>query len=127
MITQSLPKKILIVDDDKEDFTIIRDYIKDIPDHQFIIDWCYRYDEALTFICESSHDLYFIDYLLGVQTGLELIQDIKIKNCEKPVILLTGLDKRDLGIEAVRSGALDYLVENVIPPVIPGKECSAPR
>ena len=109
MTNRSLAIRILIVDDDEDDFLIISDYIKGITDYQFQIDWCFRYDEAVNHIFSSSHDLYFIDYMLGEKTGLELIQEVKLKNSEEPVILLTGIDSRDLGIQAMRNGALDYL------------------
>ena len=79
MTNRGLAIRILIVDDDEDDFLIISDYIKGIADYQFRIDWCFRYDEAVNHIFSSSHDLYFIDYMLGEKTGLELIQEVKLK------------------------------------------------
>ncbi len=42
---------------------------------EFIIDWCYRYKEALDAIVEARYDIYFIDYYLGAKTGLELMKE----------------------------------------------------
>ena len=109
MTNRGLPIRILVVDDDEDDFLIITDYIKGITAYKFQIDWCFKYDDAVNHIFNSTHDLYFVDYMLGEKTGLELIQEVKLKNSEEPVILLTGIDSRDLGIQAMRNGAVDYL------------------
>ncbi len=107
----SLPVRILIVDDDEDDFFIIREYINKIEGQQFIIDWCNAYKEAEKLICQGKYDLYFVDYRLGAKTGLELIKESVKKNCEEPLILLTGNGNRKLDMEAMESGAVDYLVK----------------
>ncbi|MEO7307526.1 MAG: ATP-binding protein [Ferruginibacter sp.] len=103
--------KILIVDDDEDDFMITRQYIDQIEGQQFIIDPCYKYSDAEDKICEGKHDLYFIDYRLGAKTGLDLIQESIAKNCEEPFILLTGNGNHKLDLMAMESGAVDYLVK----------------
>lgn len=105
------PVRILIVDDDEDDFFILSEYIHRIEGEKFIVDWCNSSSEAANKICESKYDLYFIDYLLGAQTGLELIQDSIKTNCEEPFILLTGNGNRLIGLKAMQSGAVDYLVK----------------
>lgn len=103
--------RILIVDDDEEDFFITREYILNIPGKTFTIDWCYRYDEALDLICGERYDLYFVDYLLGKKTGLELIQDALENRCEEPIILLTGKGNQKVDIDAMKAGAFDYQIK----------------
>src|SRR5690348_10200873 len=84
------PKHILIIDDDEDDFLIIREYISKIEGREFIIDWCYSYDDAVKIIAGSEYDLYLVDYILGARTGLELIRESIQNNCEEPFVLLTG-------------------------------------
>ena len=110
-IIKKTPIRILIVDDDEDDFLIIKDYINNIESQQFIIDWCYIYKEAEKKICEGQHDLYFIDYLLGPKTGLELIQNSIKNHCEAPFILLTGNGNHAVDLMAMESGAVDYLIK----------------
>ncbi|GAB2812888.1 ATP-binding response regulator [Ferruginibacter profundus] len=107
----SLPVRILIVDDDEDDYFIIREFISKIEGQQFVIDWCHVYNDAARLICQGKYDLYFIDYRLGAQTGLELIQESIKNNCEEPLILLTGNGNRKIDMEAMESGAWDYLVK----------------
>ena len=105
------PVRILIVDDDEDDFFIIREYIDKIEGQEFEIDWCNKYSEAVKKICEARHHLYFIDYRLNAKTGLELIQEAVKNNCEEPFILLTGNGNRLIDLQAMESGAVDYLVK----------------
>lgn len=108
------PTRILIIEDDQDDFLIIEACIKDIPDKQFLIDWCYDYNEAMRRIARRDYDIYFVDYLLGARTGLELLREARAIGCEEPLILLTGLGNREVDVEAMTVGAVDYLVKSEI-------------
>jgi PAS domain S-box-containing protein len=111
MIPENAPIKVLIIDDDEEDFFLTSQYIKKIRGREFIIDWCYRYNEALDAILESRYDIYFIDYYLGAKTGLELMKNALSRNSEQPLILLTGMGNQKIDLEAMQAGAYDYLVK----------------
>jgi len=110
------PVKILVVDDDEDDFMILREYISKIDGHEFVIDWCNIYDEAEKTIGERKYHLYFIDYRLGAKTGLELISESISNNCEEPFILLTGNGNLTLDRKAMETGAVDYLVKGELSP-----------
>jgi PAS domain S-box-containing protein len=103
--------KILIIDDDEDDFFIISEYIKKIPRYNFIVEWSYKYLEAMDHICGSKYDLYFVDYRLGIKTGLELLKEAIENKCEEPIILLTGKGNRQIDEEAMKAGAIDYLIK----------------
>ena len=47
MTAETMPVRVLIIDDDEEDFFLTSQYIKKIRGKEFIIDWCYRYKDAL--------------------------------------------------------------------------------
>src|SRR6201992_7230 len=114
MLASNLPTRILIVEDDEDDFLIIEACIKDIPDKKFQIDWCYNYEEALQRIGKGKYDVYFVDYLLGEKTGLELLREAIALGCEEPLILLTGIGNREVDVQAMTIGAVDYLVKSEI-------------
>jgi PAS domain S-box-containing protein len=106
------PTRILIVDDDEDDFFITTDYLKHIEEANFIIDWCSQYDEALKLILEKRHDIYFIDYRLGAKTGLDLLKEAINQKCEEPIVLLTGKGNQKVDKEAMEIGAFDYLIKS---------------
>lgn len=103
--------RILIVDDDQDDFIITSDYIRQIKGPAFTIDWCHRYDDALRHMIGYNFDLYFVDYRLGAKSGVDLLKDALLHHCEEPIILLTGKGNREVDIEAMQLGAVDYLIK----------------
>lgn len=113
-----LPKtiKVLLVDDDEDDYLIIRQIFAKIPDSSFELDWCEDFEEAKQRIATQQHDLYLIDYRLGEYSGLELLRLSKPDKRDEPFILLTGLGDKHLEREAVRLAASDYLVKGSFGP-----------
>lgn len=104
--------RIVIIDDDEDDYFIIADYIKAIEGSNFIIDWCNNYRQAIEKINDREYDIYFIDYRLGSHTGLELLQDVNQKEFYDPIVLLTGKGNKDIDVKAMESGATDYLIKS---------------
>lgn len=103
--------RILLIDDDEDDFLITSEYIRQIPGMECQIDWCSQYDQALAHLKAKDYDIYFTDYRLGAKTGLDLLQDALAFNNEEPVIILTGKGSRDVDMQAMHLGAFDYQVK----------------
>ena len=103
--------KILIVDDDEDDYFLTGDVIRRIPGSDFVIDWCPRYKDALEHMIAHNYDLYFVDYRLGAKSGVDLLKEALHNNCEEPIILLTGKGNYEVDIEAMKIGAVDYLIK----------------
>ncbi len=110
-MNQSTDIKILIVDDDQDDFIITSEYIRHIPNTNYAIDWCPKYNDALQHMKARHFDLYFVDYRLGAKSGVDLLKEALENNCEEPIILLTGKGSYNVDIEAMQLGAVDYLVK----------------
>jgi len=103
--------RVLVIDDDEDDYFLIKEFIEDIEAEKFIVDWSPDYSYALKNIQSKNYDIYFVDYRLGNETGLELLQDAINSGCEEPIIVLTGKGNRAIDIEAMRIGATDYLLK----------------
>lgn len=103
--------RILMIDDDKDDFMIVRDIIKDVVHHKYTIDWRPSYEEGLKSIAEKNHDVYLIDYRLGAKTGLDLVKRAIEIGCEAPLIILTGENNFEIDNQAMIAGAADYIVK----------------
>ena len=103
-----------MIDDDKDDFMIVRDLIKDVTHHKYTIDWRPSYEEGLKSISEKKHDVYLIDYKLGAKTGLDLINRAIEIGCEAPLIILTGENNFEIDNQAMNAGAADYIVKSDI-------------
>lgn len=110
-MSDSPPIRILLVDDDEDDFLLTSDYLNEIPHQQFAIEWASSYDHALQAVAGCPFDVYFFDFLLGGKTGLDLLKATIAAGCQAPIILLTGKGDRRIDEEAMRLGAADYLVK----------------
>jgi PAS domain S-box-containing protein len=103
--------RILIIDDDEDDFFITSEYLKQIREYQLQLDWCYRFNDAIEHLRERRYDMYFVDYRLGARTGLDFLKEAVKLGCEEPIVLLTGKGNKDVDIEAMQMGATDYLIK----------------
>ena len=108
--------RVLLIDDDEDDFIITRDTIEDIPGRNYVLDWTASFSEALGLIKEEKHDVYLVDYRLGAHDGLELISQAVEGGSMAPFILLTGQSDRETDEKAMRVGASDYLVKGTFDP-----------
>lgn len=106
--------RVLVVDDDEEDFFILRKTFERIPRSPFILDWTPSFDEGLKQIGEKRHDIFLIDYRLGVHTGLDLLKQAEAERRSEPFILLTGTDDREVEWRSMRLAAADYLRKSTI-------------
>lgn len=106
------PVKVLIIDDDEDDYFLTSDYLNGISGQSFTIDWCYTYADAIGHIKNALHDIYLVDYRLGAKTGIDLIKEAVAMNCDEPIILLTGKGDFRIDVEAMKQGAFDYLVKS---------------
>jgi PAS domain S-box-containing protein len=109
MLTDKL--SVLVVDDDEDDLFLTCDYLSRVDTFTLEIDKEINYKKALTKILENNHDIYFVDYLLGPRTGIELIKEAKKAGIKKPFILLTGRGDKRIDMEATDIGAYDYLTK----------------
>jgi len=105
------PVKVLLVDDDEDDYIITRDLILRIAG-RYHLDWVNNYNGALDAVQRREHDIYLLDYRLGERTGLELLCESQQANARAPMILLTGQGDQEVDMQAMKAGAADYLVKS---------------
>ena len=60
---------------------------------------------------ESPYDLIISDLMLPGESGLEVIKNLREKNIETPVLILTAKSSLDDKIEGFNVGADDYLTK----------------
>ena len=111
MYDPSKPVRILIIDDDEDDFVLTSGFLQAIEDRKLDIQWCYNYKTALEYIGSKAFDLYLVDYRLGAKTGIDLLKEAMQMGCEEPIILLTGKGNPNIDKQAMQMGAVDYLVK----------------
>lgn len=106
------PLRILLVDDDEDDYLITQDLLDDISKDRYQLEWVSTYEQATDRMARSEHDIYLVDYRLGKHSGLELLRWAMAEDCKAPLILLTGQGDHQVDLEAMEAGAADYLVKD---------------
>ena len=101
--------KILVVDDD----SLIRDIIGMVLEEQgYVIQKAGNGAEAIIKHQEDPVDLIVSDMNMPEVDGLELIKSLRGKGDPVPVIILTGNSEIATAIDALNSGASDYLLKD---------------
>lgn len=106
--------RILLVDDDRDDYVLTKDLLEEISHTHYQLDWVSNYHEGLDAICKGEHDVYILDYQLGAKTGLELLKESRCRGCLGPTILLTGQTDGEVDRAAMEAGAYDFLEKSRI-------------
>ena len=105
----NLPVRLLLVDDDEDDFLLTKEVVAEMPHGRYTLDWKQDYETGLAAVRAGGHDVYLIDYRIGAQTGLDLIAATATLESRGPMILLTGQGEFEIDQAALRAGAADYL------------------
>lgn len=116
------PIRVLLVDDDEDDYFMFRDLLAEVRGKKFKVDWASSFDAGKAALIRKEHDVCFLDYRLGIKTGLDLLKEALAEGCKIPIILLTGYGEPDVDLEAMKVGAADYLVKDQISTFISGTE-----
>ena len=110
-----VPLRVLVVDDDEEDFLILRDLLVDYAQERFDLDWVGTLAEGIAALRANQHDVFLVDYQLGPDNGMDLVRlAVAEGSAHRPVIMLTGQGNPDVDREALAAGASDYLVKGAI-------------
>ncbi len=110
------PLNILLIEDDEDDFVLIRDFLSEIRGGDFTLDWVQEYDKALEAFRDQSHDICLLDYRLGHHDGFEILQIAKTEGWTTPFIFLTGQGEYEVDVRAMQAGVADYLIKDQISP-----------
>jgi Flp pilus assembly CpaE family ATPase len=103
--------RILLVEDDEDDFTLTQELLGEVQEHRFDLVWARSYEEAVREIARGRFDVYLVDYRLGARTGLDLLRGELQEGRLGPVIILTGHGTHEVDVAAMRHGASGYLVK----------------
>jgi len=110
--------RVLLIDDDEDDFILIRDLLADIEKVHFNVSWISNSENTIKTLINDDHDICLLDYRLGGYNGLEILKKISLSSIRMPVILLTGHGDYELDTAAMRVGVDDYLSKNEINPAL---------
>jgi PAS domain S-box-containing protein len=110
--------QILLIDDDEDDFLIVRDMLLHSQGRKVKLDWASTYEQAWSRLNKQTYDAILVDYDLGEKTGIELIREVCAEEISAPLILYTGRGSYSVDLEAMQAGAALYLTKSEANPLL---------
>lgn len=105
---------ILLVEDSTGDAKLIQLMLEDSRDERFEVHTVSSLAGALEFSRRTSVDVVLLDLGLPDSQGMDTFIEFNAVNPEVPVVVLSGIDDRDVARHAVQKGAQDYLVKGKV-------------
>lgn len=103
-------RKVLIVDDEK----LLRwSLSQKIQEWDFDVAEAENGEKALLTAEEEAPDLVMLDVKLPDRKGTDILKELKKKNPEVPVIMMTAYGVIDDAVTAMRRGAYDYITKPI--------------
>jgi len=112
MVEPSL--NILLIEDNPGDAELVKETLADSGSGAFRVYCADALLPGLDRLARGDIDLVLLDLSLPDSRGLDGLNAIRIHAPSIPVVLLTGLDSEAVALQAVQSGAQDYLVKGTL-------------
>jgi heterodisulfide reductase subunit A len=112
--------RILVVDDE----LIVRDSLREwLEEEGFAVDMAASGPEALDQLTKQTYQLMLLDIKMPGMDGVEVLQNVRESVADINVIMMTAYATVETAVEAMKIGALEYLIkpfdpETLIPTVM---------
>lgn len=102
---------VLLVEDDPQDVIIVRRFLNRARRRRFSVSHVSRLEDLPEALQVSVPDVLLVDLTLPDASGLEMVQAASRFAPATPLIVLTGVEDEELGLQAMQFGAQDYLIK----------------
>jgi DNA-binding NtrC family response regulator len=103
--SQKVRGKILVVDDEPD----IRESLEALlSGENYQVDLASNAAEGHKRLEASSYDLVLLDLMMPDKSGMEVLQEIRARDQETPVFMITAYGSIEVAVEALKRGASDY-------------------
>ena len=100
------PGSVLIIDDE----AAIRESLQTLLEFEgYTVDTANDGIEGLTRLSERPFDLVLLDFALPERNGIEILQEIRERDSELPVIMITAYGTVENAVNAMQAGATNFI------------------
>jgi heavy metal response regulator len=100
--------RILVVEDEKKLVEIIK---KGLVEEGYSVDIALDGEEGQYMAENTPYDLVILDIMLPKKDGITICQELRLKEINTPILMLTAKDSIEDRVKGLDSGADDYLVK----------------
>lgn len=105
---------LLLVEDNPGDARLIKEMLIDGSMEQGTLDFVRSLQEAIDHVKSLKIDCILLDLSLPDSYGIDTVMKMRAEAPEIPIVVLTGNEDAEQGVEAVQRGAQDYLPKSDI-------------
>jgi diguanylate cyclase (GGDEF)-like protein len=106
---------ILLVQDDTSSGPVLVDgLLDDVLERTYRVSHATHVEQAMEALADSFVDLILLDLHLSAGLSLESVSKLQGSVPDIPIVVITGADDHDQGVEAVQRGAQDFLIKGRI-------------
>ena len=100
--------RILIVEDERKLANFIQ---RGLKEEKYSVDVAYDGEKALFLVEVNSYDLIILDIMIPGKDGIYICREIRKKNMDVPILILTARDTVEDKVQGLDAGADDYLTK----------------
>jgi DNA-binding response OmpR family regulator len=100
--------KILVIEDDP---TVGQFVKRGLEEQRWTVDLAENGNDGETLATTGDYDLVILDMRLPGKSGMEVLHDLRARNFQRPVLVLTAQDAVDAKVQTLRAGADDYVTK----------------
>jgi len=117
MAKTEISGKILIIDDDTYICKLLDNFL---GKNGYETDTAFSGSSAVKKIQQNSYDLVLSDYRLPDRDGFQILEQVRKKSSQVPVIIMTAYKELETAIRLIKAGARDYITKPLIPEEVLG-------
>lgn len=100
--------KVLVIEDDP---TVGQFVKRGLEEARYTVDLVADGEEGEALASSQPYDLVVLDLRLPGRSGQQVLRNLRARNFERPVLVLTAQDAVDAKVETLRAGADDYVTK----------------
>jgi signal transduction histidine kinase/DNA-binding response OmpR family regulator len=104
------PLRVLLIEDDDADAALIKRQLVRAG-WEAEITRIATFEELSAVMEQLTWDIVIVDYILPGFDGLIATRQIRARNAELPIVMLSGMAGEELAVQAMQAGAQDYLLK----------------
>jgi DNA-binding NtrC family response regulator len=100
--------RILVIDDEPD----IRESLEALlSSENYRVDLAFNATEGLKKLETSTYDLVLVDLMMPDKSGMEVLEEIRLRDRETPLFMITAYGSIEVAVEALKRGANDYFAK----------------
>ena len=108
--------RVLLIEDNPGDAELVREGLDGESSVHFHVDWAATLEAGREWLAQGKTDLILLDLSLPDSHGIDTFRTIRSLAPQLPVVILTGLDNKELAFKTIHEGGQDFLIKGQATP-----------